>query len=357
VHGLNKLTSQSQPEGSGCSASTSEQTYDANGNVASRNDFDGYRACYSHDQSRNVELVRVEGLAGTARCDDATGSGAALPSGSRKLTTQWHPDWRLKTKVAEPGRRTTYVYQGQDPLNTGTPANCAGAGVTLPTLPDNKPLALLCQQVEQATTDANGSQGFNAALLPGAPARVRSWTYNEHGQVLTEKDPLNNTTTYEYYPSTDFPSTDPNAEGHTQGDLKQVTNAAGHVTQYTKYNRHGQVLETKDPNNVTTSFTYDLRQRLLSTNVGGRTTTYSYWPTGLLNQVTQPDGSYTIQEYDGAHRLRVIRDNLGNRIEYDLDAAGNRKAETVTDPQGALRRQVSRVFDALGRLEKTTGRE
>jgi len=35
------------------------------------------------------------------------------------------------------------------------------------------------------------------------------------------------------------------------------------VTQYTKYNKHGQLLESLDPNGVLTVNTYDLRQRLL----------------------------------------------------------------------------------------------
>ena len=40
----------------------------------------------------------------------------------------------------------------------------------------------------------------------------------------------------------------------------------------------------------------------------------------------------------------------GNRIAYTLDAAGNRTAEQVFDPDGTLARTRSQVFDALGRL-------
>jgi hypothetical protein len=40
-----------------------------------------------------------------------------------------------------------------------------------------------------------------------------------------------------------------------------------------------------------------------------------------------------------------------------LDNAGNRTAESVKDTSGALRRQVSRSIDALGRVQQTTGRE
>jgi YD repeat-containing protein len=112
-----------------------------------------------------------------------------------------------------------------------------------------------------------------------------------------------------------------------------------------------------DSNGVATDYTYDLRQRLTSLTVGGQTISYEYHPTGLLKRVTQPDGSYVHHTYDDAHRLIAVSDNVGNRIDYTLDNAGNRTAESVKDTSGALRRQVSRSIDALGRVQQTTGRE
>ena len=271
------------------------------------------------------------------------------------LSTQWHPDWRLRTKQAEPGKLTTWVYNGQpDPFNANATATCAP---TTALLPDGKPIAVLCKQVEQATTDTDGHLGFTAALQSGVPNRVQSWTYNQYGQVLTAKDPLNNSTTYAYYADTSFTGTDPNAVGHTLGDLQTVTNALGKVTQYTQYDKNGNLLQSTDPNGVVTTNTYDPRQRLTSTSVGGQTTTYAYWPTGLLKQMSQPDGSAVNYSYDDAHRLIAISDNLGNRVDYTLDNAGNRTGESAKDPSGTLSRQLSRAFDALGRVQQTTGRE
>ena len=86
-------------------------------------------------------------------------------------------------------------------------------------------------------------------------------------------------------------------------------------------------------------------------------TTYDWWPTGLLKQVTQPDGSWVSYTYDDAHRLTDIQDNQGNSIHYELDNLGNRKNETIKDPQGSLKRQLNRVIDALGRVQQTSGRE
>jgi YD repeat-containing protein len=167
VLGKSYVASRSQPAGSGCAASTSATTYGSNGNAASVDDFNGQRVCYGYDVTRNLESVRVEGLATTQSCPTLLPAGASLPAGSRKVSTQWHPDWTLPASVAEPGRLTTYVYNGQpDPFNGNAIATCAPAAATLP---DGKPVAVLCRKVEQATTDPNGGASFGVPAVPGDP--------------------------------------------------------------------------------------------------------------------------------------------------------------------------------------------
>ena len=207
-----------------------------------------------------------------------------------------------------------------------------------------------------ALADPNGNlQG--AAIDTSVPARVWSYTYNQHGQVLTETDPRGKTTTYAYYSDTTFTGVDPDAVGHTIGDLKTVTNAAGHVTQYTHYDKAGRLRQSTDPNGVVTAQAYDLRGRLLSSTTGGQTTSYEYEPTGDLKKLTQPDGRWVAYGYDAARRLTSVSDSAGNSITYTLDNAGNRTKEEVKDPGGVLSRQLTRVYDALGRVQQTTGRE
>jgi YD repeat-containing protein len=361
VAGVMKSSGQAQVGGSGCLASTSAQTFDSNGNVFSRDDFNGNRSCLAHDPGRNLETVRVDGLVGGssgASCASSVASGVALPIGARKTSTEWHVDLGLRTRIAEPGRIVTHVYNGQpDPLAGGAIARCAPAASHLP---DGKPIAVLCRQVEQPTTDPDGALGFAAALQGGVAVREKRWTYNEHGQVLTHdgsRTDVADITLNEYYADTAFTGADPYAVGHTRGDLKQTTSPAGHVTRYTLYNKMGQLLEMVDPNGIATSHSYDLRQRLTSTTVGGQTTTFAYWPNGLIQRVTQPDGNWVHYEHDDAHRLTKISDNLGNSVAYTLDNLGNRTAEVVRDPANVLRRQLTRSIDALGRVQLVTGRE
>ena len=187
VLGVVKSTGQSQPGGSGCGPASSAVSYDANGNVASRQDFKGNKTCYAYDLARNLETQRVEGLASGTACSTALASPPAPTTANpvRALTTAWHPDWRLEMKRAEPKRLTHWIYNGQpDPTAGNATANCAPASALLP---DGKPIAVLCKKIEQATLDESGAAGF-AASASGSP-RVWNYTYNGTGQVFDGRRP------------------------------------------------------------------------------------------------------------------------------------------------------------------------
>jgi YD repeat-containing protein len=201
----------------------------------------------------------------------------------------------------------------------------------------------------QATTDANGAQGFSATLA-GTP-RTWTYTYNANGSVLTVNGPrtdVSDITTYAYYANDDI---DP----AKRGNVATITNAAGQTTSITAYNPHGQPLTIVDPNTLTTTLTYDERQRLNTRSVGGELTTYDYDGVGQVTKMTLPDGSFLSYSYDAAHRLTGIQDNAGNRIAYTLDAMGNRTLEQVFDPVNTLAQTRSRAYSNLNRLFQELG--
>jgi len=342
VDGVQRLTANSLPGGAGFGVGVQNQTYDTTGNVLSRTDFNNNKTCYAYDTARNLETVRVEGLASTVSCTAVTATGAALPSGSRKITTAWHARWRMPVRAAEPRRITTYVYNGD--------ASCAPAGAVIADGSANgQPIGVLCTKTVQSSTDADGSQGLGATL-EGQP-RTSAYTYDAHGHVLTADGPrtdVSDITTTTYYTDTD---PDPGK----RGNVATITNALGHVTSITAYNGHGQPLTIVDPNGLATNLTYDERQRLKSRNVGGELTTYDYDNAGQLIKVTLPDTSFLSYGYDAAHRLAGMSDNLGNSIVYTLDEMGNRKKEEVFDPANALAQTRSRVYNNLNRLFQELG--
>jgi YD repeat-containing protein len=303
------------------------RTYDGNTNVASRTDWNGHRTNYAYDNARNLEISRTEGL---------TAGGGATPQ-ARTVTTEWHSTFRLPTRVAEPLRITTYAYNGDGGAQCGSKPD----GTQLP--------GVLCSKTVQATSDPDGSQGLSA--IPAGAPRTWSYAYNANGQLLTVDGPradVSDVTTYTYYANDD-------ANPGRRANIATITNAAGHLTQITAYNVHGQPTTIVDPNGLTTTLAYDLRQRLTSRTVGGETTGYAYDGAGQLTRVTLPDGSFLAYSYDGAHRLVGMQDNLGNRIAYTLDAMGNRRQARVIDPAGNLAQTRSRVYSSLNRLVQEIG--
>ena len=322
ILGVAYNTGTTQPAASGAPSASSSLSYDANGNVASKTDFDGNVTTYTYDLTRNLQTSRVE-AAGTPQ--------------ARTISTQWHPAFRLPVAVAEPLRITSYVYNGDGGVNCGVAAD----GTLVP--------GVLCSKTIQPTSDATGTAGFGAASA--GTARTWRYTYNANGSVLSMDGPrtdVADVTQYTYYANND---PDPGK----RGNVASITNALGQVTQISSYNAHGQPLTIVDPNGLATNLSYDARLRLTSRNVGGEITTYGYDGVGQLLRVTLQDGSFLSYGYDAAHRLTGITDSAGNSIAYTLDPMGNRTREQVFDPGGSLAQTRSRVYDALNRLAQDIG--
>lgn len=280
--------------------------FDANGNRTLVTDFNFVDTSYTYDLQRNLQTQRV----------DANNS----PANRRFTNTQWHPQFRLPVVIAEPLRRTTYVYDDR-------------GNVTRKTV--------------EATSDANGSLGFSAPATGPARTWTYAYTYSAivPGHVIRlvvdgPRTDVTDQTTYEW---------------DEQGNLAAITNALGDATRMPFYDQHGRVRAIVDPNGLVTALTYDARGRLLSRVEDSEITRYAYDAVGQLTGVTMPDGSTLTYTYDPAHRLTAIQDSLGNRIAYTLDASGNRVREDVLDPAQALVQTRARAYDALNRLVQEIG--
>ncbi|WP_386066033.1 RHS repeat-associated core domain-containing protein [Tahibacter sp. UC22_41] len=300
TNGVRKITGLSQPCASCGGGNAQATTYDANGNVASRTDFNGNRTNYSYDALRNLETSRTEGLT----------SAGATTAVTRTITTTWHPTFRLPATVTEPdgnggSRVTTFTYD--------TDGNLTGKTVS-------------------------------AGLL----SRSWAYTYDSYGRVLTEDGPrtdVSDVTTYTYYANTDTCVA-------CRGQLHTVTNAVGHVTTYDAYDANGRVTQITDPNATVTTLGYHVRGWLTLRTTAGETAQTTYDDVGQMVRITQPDGSYIDFNHDASHRLIGESDPLGNTTQRTLDNQGNETAYAAFDPLNVRRTVRGRQFDALGRAIK-----
>ena len=336
ILGVVKSAGQSQPGGSGSLASASALTYDANGNVASRTDFNGNKTTYSYDMARNLEASRTEGL---------NTAGNATPA-TRTITTTWHPTWRLPLVTSEYNgatatgtdlRRTTNVYDTKGNITSITVAdpvrNLTRTTTITYTYSSVVPGLVLSKVVDGPRTDVND---------------ITTYNYYDANATCTASsaapfiDPITNTSLDNL---------------GCRGQLLSKTNALGQTTTYGRYNHHGQVEQMTNANGLVTTSTYDLRQRLLSRTVGTQTTSLTYDNAGQVIRLTMPDTSQLNYTYDAAHRLTEVQDILGNKVTYTLDSEGNRINEATTDPLGNLAKTITRSYDALNRLQQVTGVE
>lgn len=312
----------------------------------------------------------------------------SIAGGNGSSGTTYDPEGRIATRTDTKGVVTTYDYPS---LTTRSVTGAFGT-------PHQQRTETDIQSVWNIPTERRTYNAANALVAK------TTWTHNPRGQVLTQtqtepatgatrtstttyceaadvsvpnstcprlglvksidgpRTDVSDLTTFAYYPSDDAScATEPTTCPHRKGDLWKVTNALGHVTETLRYDGAGRVLRTKDANGVVTDLAYHPRGWLTARKVRGAdngsetddaVTRIDYFPTGLVQRVTQPDGDFLEYEYDAAHRLTAIEDALGHRIDYTLDAAGNRTAELTKDAAGEVTRQLSRVFDQLGRLDQ-----
>ncbi len=172
--------------------------------------------------------------------------------------------------------------------------------------------------------------------------RTTSFSYNAAGQLMSIDGPrsdVNDITRFEY---------------NAQGFKTKTTNALGHTTSVTAFNSFGQPITIIDENSVTTTLSYDLMGRVISSQRAGATEYFEYDLTGALIKSTLANGNVIQYEYDAAGRLTAIQDNAANRIEYQLDAAGNQLSTAINSSDGSLLQTQQRLFDQFNRLIKIT---
>jgi RHS repeat-associated protein len=310
INGEKKLSALEGSPCSSCGGNNALYTYDANGYVNSKTDFNGVQTTY---------INNARGLATSVT------EAVATPS-ERTTLYAWHSTYALPTCIIGTQRTRHFVYSTNGLLESRTAIDTSDA----------------------VNFDTAASKTCDAIL-----ARSDYASLNKR------------TTSNTYYPefgllkSVDGPRTDVNDITNfvydTAGNLSTITNALGHVTELKNYTLRGKPQTLIDANGLITTITYDVRGRVDLVTVGSQLTNYDFDAVGNLDRVTRPDGSLIDYDYDAAHRLTDIRDQLGNHIQYVLDALGNRTKTDVKDSAGTLKRTQTAVYNQLSQLEKTIG--
>lgn len=316
------------------------------GQLLSTEDFNGNETQYVFDPVRNLETQRTEGIPDV--------SVPPASAAKRIIQTDWHPTLPLPTQkryynalnVLEQTRAWEYDTRGNvraaciyDPLVSSPAAYACGSLVDAPAGVRQTRYTLECDEPNSGCSPTGRLVSINGP-----------------------RTDVVDVTTFAYYGIDDPTCNTPGgACNYRHGDLRSVTNALGHVTNYLRYDLAGRLTRVQDARGVITDYVYNNSGRISAAavranadgtpSINDQTTSVSYKPYGAVQRVTQPDGSFLEYVYDSAHRLTGVFDNLSNQITYALDPAGNRTLETTKDAQSNIKRLLGAQFETFSRLK------
>ncbi|MGH3371606.1 MAG: DUF6531 domain-containing protein, partial [Nocardioidaceae bacterium] len=258
------------------------------------------------------------------------------------------PAGQLETHVDARGNTTTYGY---DPAgNLISVRNPLGNTTTY----GHDPAGRLT-----STVDPRGN------VVGADPAAYRTtYTYDDADHLLTETDPLGRVTRHEYdaagnrWKTTDAAGNVTTFTYNAANELIEETLPGGAKQTYA-YDSRGLLERVTTPLGFSTTYTYDDAGRMATMvdprgNVAGADPaafrwTYGYDPNGNRASVRDPLGKTTSYEYDVLDRLTVVTDPLGHATRYESDANNNQTK--LTDANGGI---TSSVYDPLDRLTSVT---
>jgi RHS repeat-associated protein len=258
------------------------------------------------------------------------------------------------TSVTDPINRTeSFTYDGSGNLNDAVDV---GGGHWQFTYDSNH--LLLTMRSPRFYGDTNTS-----------PSPIVTNVYDSHGRVTSQTDQLGRTTTFSYDDSlTTTTVTDPKGnvevEQYIDGELVALTKGYGTsnaaVTGYTYDPNSAAVASITDPNNHTTTYSYDSNgNQTGESDALGHSTSATYNALNDPTSLTDADGNTTTFNYDADGNLlaktQVLNTGGGSENETTAYAYGDAShpgdVTKVTDPSG---KSTSVIYDAYGDVASST---
>ena len=242
----------------------------------------------------------------------------------------------LSSSQATVGAGTrTIAYDDHD--NAGNPQSTT---VTAPGIGQSAGLNLINRMVKDTVDPHQLSEYYKT--IGSSEQKIRSVTYDEDTRVPKGGAQLDLTLS--------SGPVDPQT-GQIFENKDDVTNAAVTTNEALELDRAGNVLKTKNADDLEVVYAYDLNNRVMSMTVGGRETNYTYTAGGRSRVTSVVAGGETIItsiQYDSYMRPERVTQTGAPTRSTTYDSIGRMATSTV----GTL--TTSYTYDALGNPDVTT---
>lgn len=264
--------------------------------------------------------------------------------------TQWnthsYDSYGRITGITRPsGKNTTYAYSSNRITETTggksswketdcqgllTTAHDNGGDITYAYYPNGKLKTI--NSPGGAVTSMEYDVAGNQTKLVDPSAGTIIFTYDAFGNLKTQKNARNQTTTYNY---------------HTDGRVSSKVTPEG-TTSYT-YNGNEQLTGISSPGSVSRSYTYDSKGRVetISETIPGQSalsTSFTYDTKGRLSTRTHPSGIVETNNYNSYGYLASI--SAGGSTRYTINTMNARQQVTGATYGGSLVGEFG--FDSYG---------
>ncbi|QTH45393.1 S8 family serine peptidase [Cohnella sp. LGH] len=295
----------------GSQAITTSVRYDKNGNARFMIDGNGKVTEKSYDTLNRLSSTKVS-VTDVAGATTQQMISYGYDKNGNKL---WEQNWL--------GNRQTYTYDERNRLVAKTDS----ANVMVQKLVYNANDAQIAtfdalNRLTKYTFDRNNRQ----LSVTDADNHTTSQSYNNVGLKESQTDGLGNTTRYTY---------------DDLGQLASVVNALGETTSYT-YDGNGNMLTQKDGRGKVTSYEYNIANKQTKRiDHGGR--------TGKAGSYQYDLAKVESYSYNGSGQMKIKLDRNGNTTTYLYDVHNRLVSQTVTGSGLAAKdNQISYTYDNNG---------
>jgi RHS repeat-associated protein len=324
----------------GATGTSINWAYDPANSLQSVKDALGNKTSYEYDERGNI-LTAIDPLGYITRFT-------------------YDADNNLLTQTSPLGNRTIYTYDAQGNVlskNETETCGCAGTGeTTYYTYDKYGQLASITLSTGAVVRNFYDDRGNLLVTKDGEGNVIQVFNYDEHGNVISEKD-TNGITRYVYdefgnvIESTDPDGTITKMEYDAKNQLVKMIEADGSISTFT-YDKEGRETRADYGNGIYVDSGYT-GTRGDWTSIDGPTIGHierKFTDDGKLAGWVTADGGQIKFEYDVLGRLTREIDPSGRATEYTYDAAG-RVIKTTDSMTGA---SLTKAYDAIGRVTQQT---